>query len=108
MGAYNTVRGPSLCPRCGHSAEFEVQFKYGDTWQHSYRLGDRLRWGGNDIGVPGHKRVLVEGIGGPCGRCGADNLDFDVVVKDDELLGIEPARSGRTNSGPEGYVVMEP
>ena len=90
MSAFNIVKGRTSCPSCKHVAEFEVQFKYGDNWQHSYRLGDRLRWGGNDVGTPGRRRVLVEGIGGPCPHCKADNLDFDVVIEHDELIGIEP------------------
>ena len=108
MGAFNIVRGPALCPDCSRSADFEVQFKYGDTWQHSYRIGDRLRWGGNDIGSAGRKRVLVEGIGGPCPHCGADNLDFDVLIKDDEVVGIEPVHGPRRPTGPEGFLVLEP
>lgn len=36
-------------------------FKYGDSWQHHYVLGDKLNWGGNDVGEPGHKLVVVVG-----------------------------------------------
>lgn len=108
MSAFNTVKGSTTCPNCGRSAEFEVQFKYGNTWQLSYRMGDRLRWGGNDIGAPGRKHVLVEGIGGSCPHCGMDNLDFDVVIKKDRLVEIKPVPGGRSISGPEGFVVLEP
>jgi hypothetical protein len=108
MSSFNIVRGSSSCPNCNRSADFEVQFKYGDTWQHCYRLGDRLRWSGNDIGSPGRKRVIVEGIGGPCPHCHAIYLDFDIVLLNDELVGIEPVLGPRTASGPEGFVVLEP
>lgn len=108
MSSFNLVRGAASCPNCNRSANFEVQFKYGDTWQHSYQLGDDLRWGANDIGSPGRKRVLVEGIGGPCPHCHADNLDFDVLLKNDELVEIEPVRGSRTASRPQGFVVLEP
>jgi hypothetical protein len=108
MGAFNLARGPALCPNCNRSADFEVQFKYGDTWQHAYRVGDKIRWGGNDIGIPGRKRVLVEGIGGPCPHCKADNLDFDVLIEEDEIVGIEPVHGARRATGPEGFIVLEP
>ena len=50
MSAFNTVTVEQVCPRCQNRIQVRVQFKYGDTWQNEYRLGDRLRWGGNDIG----------------------------------------------------------
>lgn len=108
MGAFNWVTHSTLCPDCGGAAEFAVQFKFGDTWQYSYRVGDRLLWGGNDVGAPGLKRVLVEGIAGPCPHCHADNLDFDVLVEKDRIVGTTPCRGGRAVLAPEGFVVLEP
>ena len=108
MSAFNTIEASTSCPNCGRDADFRVQFKYGNTWQYSYRLGDRLRWGGNDVGIPGRKRVLVEGVGGPCPHCGADNLDFDVVIESDKVVGVRPVRGDRSSTGPEGFVVIEP
>ncbi len=108
MSAFNTVTGQASCPNCKRTAEFEVQFKYGDTWQHSYRIGDKLRWGGNDIGIPGRRRVLVAGIGGPCPHCQSDYIDFDVLIENDRVLSIEPIKGARPASGPEGFVVLEP
>ena len=50
MSAYNTVVLPDeeKCPHCGAAIRRRVQFKYGDTWQHDYMIGDRIKWGGND------------------------------------------------------------
>lgn len=107
MGAFNTVVASVCCPSCGRDAELEIQFKYGSTWQYRYRIGDRLRWGGNDIGSPGYKRVRVEGIGGPCSHCGARYLDFDVVVENDFFVKVEPVGGARSGSGTEGFVVVE-
>ena len=107
MGAFNVVKGTSSCPNCGQVVVFDVQFKYGDTWQYVYRLGDTLRWGGNDIGEPGFSRVLVEGVGGPCSHYGVDNLDFDVILEKDRILGFGPASGGRETSGSEGFVVLK-
>jgi len=54
MGAFNTVRATLACPACGKVGEFEIQFEY--------RIGDALRWGGNQVGRPGAGRVRVEGL----------------------------------------------
>jgi hypothetical protein len=108
MSAFNTVRGTAACPRCGRTSEAEVQFKYGNTWQYSYRLGDRLRWGGNDIGSPGRKLVVAEGVGGPCPFCKAGYLDFDVFIEGDILVRIEPVAGARAPTTPDGFLVIEP
>ena len=45
MSAYNTVVLPDeeKCPHCGAVIRRRVQFKYGDTWQHDYMIGDRIK-----------------------------------------------------------------
>ena len=40
MGAFNTVRILGTCPSCKNEVNLEVQFKYGDVWQHHYQVGD--------------------------------------------------------------------
>lgn len=90
MSAFNVLTADSSCPNCGRTATFEVQFKYGDTWQHRYTLGQQVRWGGNDIGIPGQKYVHVEAIGGPCPYCGIDDLEFDINLVDDYITELVP------------------
>lgn len=107
MSAFNTVSGLASCPNCNNSNQFDVQFKYGDTWQHSYGLGDRIRWGGNDVGIQGIKKVLVEGIGGPCLHCGMDNLVFQVLIENDLIISIEPLQEGTIAFGQDGFNVLE-
>src|SRR5260370_12959053 len=72
MSAYNEViaREEEECPRCDSKIRRTVQFKYGDTWQHRYEIDDHIRWGGNDVGEPGHKVVVVEGAADECPVCG--------------------------------------
>lgn len=106
MSAFNTVHAPVACPNCGAARDFEVQFKFGDTWQHRYRVGDVLRQGGNDVGDRGHKEVLVEGIGGPCPNCGTEFLDFDVLIVDNRVAEVRPATTPRPPGGDEGFVVV--
>lgn len=89
MGAFNTLEVEASCPNCGTVAELSIQFKYGETWQHSYRLGDRLQWGRNDHGFPGMRKVEVLGTMAPCPSCGKDDADYMVLIKNDVLVGID-------------------
>lgn len=61
MGAFNTVNVAWRISQKSEVPNAKVQFKYGDTWQHNYRIGDVLKWGGNDIGRRDAKRVVVDG-----------------------------------------------
>ena len=88
MGAFNTLRATTVCPVCKTTSTFDIQFKYGNTWQDNYEIGSKLRWGGNDKGIPGLARVLVEGIGGPCPNCGAPYVEFDIMVECDTIVGV--------------------
>ncbi len=106
MSAFNTVEGPVTCPKCGVAHDFEVQFKFGETWQHRYRVGDVLRWGGNDVGERGNKEVLVEGIGGPCPSCGTEFLDFDVLIVDNRVTEVRLTTAPRPLGGDDGFVVL--
>lgn len=105
MSAFNVLRASASCPSCGTLAPQEIQFKYGDTWQHTYNVGDTLRWGGNDVGQPGCRRVLVEGIGGPCPSCGEQYLEYDITVEHDRITAVTPVGLRRSNPSKEGYVV---
>ncbi len=107
MGAFNTVRGQATCPICGEMGEFDIQFKYGDTWQHTYCVGEKIKWGGNAIGKPGHKKVLVEAISGRCPHCGRDDIEFDVVLISDVITELKGIGKDRTNPSVKGYIVAE-
>jgi hypothetical protein len=102
MALFNTVEATVGCPNCGKPLAVVVQFKYGATRQFKYRVGDRLRWGVNDVGSSRQGRVIVEGIGGPCSACGADDLEFDVVVVDGVITAVQPAGAIRSNPSSEG------
>jgi hypothetical protein len=69
MGAYNTVMVDWKDPATQETRTLHVQFKYGDVWQHEYRIGDALKWGGNDIGERGAQRVVVDAVWMGPNRC---------------------------------------
>jgi hypothetical protein len=109
MGAFNTVLATVVCPRCHSRVQIPIQFKYGDTWQHEYAVGDPLRRGGNDIGSPGARSVVVAGVAGSsCPKCAYEEpWDFYVYIENNVISGVEPA-DGRHNfvAAHEGYLVL--
>ncbi|MBI3968722.1 MAG: hypothetical protein HY329_24060 [Chloroflexi bacterium] len=106
MGTFNELVTDAACPLCGRLSSFSVQFRYGQVWQHVYRLGDEVIWGDPSVGNPSLPRVLVEGIAGPCVACGADFIEFDVLIADNKLLEVRPLGVEREAFAPEGYVVL--
>lgn len=94
MSVYNRLRAEARCPNCGETSQQVIQFKFGDTWLDEYALGDSLRWGGNDIGRPGIKKVIVRGAGEECPVCHSGGEDFSVVVERDVLTAVEEAPEG--------------
>ena len=107
MGAFNTLTTETICPVCNHKVIFDIQFKYGNTWQYQYKLGQKITWGGNDIGVPNKKKVLVEGIGGPCSNCKTDFLEFKKIISSDRITEVIPLKETSGDLLPEGYLVLE-
>jgi len=94
MSAYNRLRAVARCPNCGETSEQVIQFKFGDAWLTEYAIGDTLRWGGNDIGRPGVKKVIVLGAGEECPVCHRRGEDFSVVIERDVLTAVDAAPAG--------------
>jgi hypothetical protein len=111
MSAYNEVTrvAEEVCPRCGSKIHRLVQFKYGDTWQHRFAVGDRIDWGGNDIGESGHKLVVVLGYPGECPVCGhVPDRTYDVWIRDDVIEDVRPSDGTHDYvGGGQTYFVIE-
>lgn len=92
MGAYNVLLAKVQCSFCKNTYEAKIQFKYGDTWQHQYVVGDKILWGGNDIGVKGALRTKVYGVleTDVCPICNHDNLnnEYDIYVEGDVIKSV--------------------
>jgi hypothetical protein len=112
VSAYNEVvrAEEEVCPRCESKIQRLVQFKYGDTWQHRYEIGDRIEWGGNDVGEPGHELVVAIGYPDDCPVCGyAPDRTYDVLIRRDVIEDVRPSDGTYDYSGsPQGYLVIEP
>ena len=90
MGAFNTVKSEANCPFCGNRQPWTVQFKYGNCWQFEYRIGDKLRWGGNKRGSNVGGEVRTEGIAEEkCKRCGTGSINGVVYLNDNIITSVE-------------------
>lgn len=111
MSAYNEVirAEEEVCPRCGSKIQRPVQFKYGDTWQHRFLIGDRIGWGGNDVGEPGHELIVVVGYPGECPVCGhVPSGTYDVLIRRDVIEEVRPSDGTYDYAGTgQGYFVVE-
>jgi predicted RNA-binding Zn-ribbon protein involved in translation (DUF1610 family) len=115
VSGYNTVvrSEEEVCPNCHTVIRRTVQFKYGNTRQHDYLIGDRISWGGYHIGRPVH-RVRVLGFPENCPVCGYDqNGVYDVFINDDVIVDVVPGRTqpyeeAEARDGHYGYIVLEP
>jgi hypothetical protein len=96
MGAYNTLIANIQCQNCYRFYKAKVQFKFGDTWQLEYKVGDRLEWGGNDIGKPGLPKVKTYGVAESpvCPYCGYYNEEkYDINIEKDVIKNVTPLLS---------------
>jgi len=94
MGAYNILKTEIQCVHCKNTFCGDIQFKFGDTWQNIYIIGDKIGWGGADIGQPGYRKVKVYGIleQQECPICGLP-LEYDIIVEKDIIKYIAPLAS---------------
>lgn len=92
MSAFNTLSSKIQCPNCRKIYEGQIQFKFGDTWQFQYQIGDKIKWGGNDIGKSGISKVKVYGIleSSQCPICENLNVlnEFDINIENDIIIGV--------------------
>lgn len=109
MSAVNSLYAKITCRNCGGESRREVQFKFGDTYANKYELSDTLRWGGNDIGHSGVRRVVVDGAARACPICGDGDLDFEIWIENDRITRVEPL-SGRFDftAVNRTYIVVDP
>jgi hypothetical protein len=92
MGAFNTVTFKWTDPDTGATRDLVVQFRYGDTWQHEYRLGDVLSWGKNDdLGLRNARRVVVDGYLNDVSPPPGVPSDFEVYIVNGRIDEVVPA-----------------
>lgn len=110
MGAFNTLITTLQCPHCKKNYEGRIQFKYGQTWQHIYKLGDQLEWGGLEVGIPGTPKVKAYGIleNEICTHCDKTMPDeFDIYIFNDVLTRVETMEDYKGYFATDGdYIIL--
>ena len=108
MSAYNVVTASVQCPNCAEIAEQRIQFRFGNTWQHEYAIGDKLQWNGNDVGKAGLTKVIASGAGEECPICHTYGRPYIVIIERDVITSVEGAPEGPTHTtNGELYEVVE-
>jgi hypothetical protein len=94
MSAYNVLTTEIACPNCGVISTIQIQYKYGNTAQLKYKIGDTIAWGGNDIGSPELTNVKANGFAEStiCPTCKEDKMpeEYDVFIKNNVIAGVAP------------------
>lgn len=106
MGTFNSVLWVGPCSNCSEIVGREVQFRFGETWQHEYSVGERIVWGRADVGEPGLSVVVVEGFALACPNCGEELGECEILVESDRLKGVREL-TGRYDFGELGYVELD-
>jgi hypothetical protein len=108
MGAYNTVAFDWKDPATNEIRSLRAQFKYGDTWQDDYRVGDLLRWGGNDIGDRFARRVVVDAVLDDPAPTADVPTEFELHVVNGTIEKVVPA-TGRFDfvNARDNFIVLE-
>lgn len=93
MGAYNILKTEIQCNHCKKLFLGNIQFKFGDTWQNVYSIGEKIKWGGADIGQPGNNKVKVYGIleEQKCPACWLPlGYEYDIIIEKDIINLVTP------------------
>jgi len=106
MGAFNILLTEISCSNCHTKYQGRIQFKFGSTWQNEYYIGDKVKWGGNDIGTPNISKVKVYGIleDEKCPNCKQknENKEFDIIVEADKISKVKILKDTRDYLANEG------
>jgi hypothetical protein len=107
MSAYNTLVVNTKCCNCNEETRTRIQFRYGDTWDYEYQIGEDIRWGGNDIGNRNARRVVLDGASEPCKICDKV-MDYLIFIENNVIKSVEK-NYGQYNftSSEDYYFIIE-
>jgi hypothetical protein len=88
--------------------KYIVQFKFGNCRLFDYQMGDELRWGGNDRGEPGKRRVVVRGVAETDDGISDDPEDWLIFIENEVIKSVEPDDGRYEFTNPDDYgIVLE-
>lgn len=105
MGAYNSLSLSMKCTVCNQKVDMTIQFKYGEVWQHNFKIGDTIIWGRRNSGIKGCRKVVLDGISEACPNCGREN-DVLIMLENDVLTKVMPNNNEFDFSSSDGYYLI--
>ena len=107
MDVYNTLIVNSKCFNCKQETQIKIQFRYGDTWDYEYKIGERMRWDGNNVGKEDVRKVVLDGVAEPCKKCNIA-VDYLIFIINNEIKSFEK-NNGQYNfySTDDYYLIIE-
>ena len=106
---HNMLEVATTCPSCTRKIQAMVNFQYGGSIEKEYQLGEAIEWGCFDIGEPGHRNVVLHGVGLECPICGFEELgNFEIHMEDDKFVSAKPlSKVFDFSSTEESFIVVE-
>ena len=73
-----------------------------------YKVGDKIIWGYNEVGIADIPKVKVYGIvGDDCPICGNGNSEFDIFIEQDIIVGVADMKNRADYLAQDGrYAVL--
>jgi hypothetical protein len=107
VSAHNRLFLDHIDPETREKKRIALQFKRGRCYQIDYLLGERLKWGGNDKGEPGKKKVVVEGVEEGSIQEGKIRYWY-IFFENDVIISAEPDDGRYEFTNPDDYgIVLE-
>lgn len=100
MPAYNTVK------IVDSGQTVTVQFKYGEVWQHEYKIGESIKWGDNNTGIEGAEKVVVYGMSEPSTEQ-QSGKEYEILIVHNRIVDVSSISEGRDFSGDRNYIIVE-
>ncbi|PCJ61926.1 MAG: hypothetical protein COA79_06420 [Planctomycetota bacterium] len=105
MSRFNRIFFSHKCSECKQAVTFNVQFRYGELDDHSYTLGDRIKWGTNNKGDARHSHVIVDGMGF-CPKC-RGTAGFIVKIHNNLIADVSFSIPDSDDFEESGYTILE-
>jgi hypothetical protein len=90
MGLYNTLTVEWNDEAAKEKCNLILQFKYGELWQHEYKIGDSVKWGEQSEGDRTAKEVMVEAILENDDIPNGLSEEFEILIKNNTIQEVRP------------------
>jgi len=107
MPKYNTLLVESNCTYCHEKITLKIEFQYGEIWDYIYFVGDKIKWGEENIGEPGKKSVVLDGVADACENC-EEAADYLIFLENDIIKFTRLNMGEHSLFNVDSFIVLEP